>query len=150
MEESVSRIRHHLVIVRDQYLERLLDGRKRVECRLSAVERPPFRRVGRGDLLWLKLPSRPVVAVAAAGRTWFDTSSDGAALIQAVRRHEALIAPDDGFFDNAAGWARYASLIWIESVVAITPMPIHKSDQRGWVVLDGRPRPGMRVGGGVT
>jgi len=139
-------MRHHLVILRDEYLESMVAGRKRIECRLSAVRRPPFEAVSPGDLLWLKLPSRPIHAVATTGRCSFHELRTGADLGTLLNKWSAQICAADGFFDGAAAWANFASLIWIETVVVIRPMPIYKSDQRAWVVLDQIPFPQMRVG----
>jgi len=141
-------MRHHLVVLHAHYLELLLDGSKRIECRLSKVMRPPFRAVTAGDLLWLKLPSHPVQAVAMAGECLFRELGTGPDLEALIDEHGALIGAANGFFENAVDWARFCSLIWIETVVAIQPMTVYKSDQRAWVVLDEMPWPGMRVGSG--
>lgn len=138
--------RHHLVVLRDEYLALLRSGRKQVECRLSTMRRAPFEVVAPGDLLWLKLPSRPVLAVATAGRCLFRELHRPSDLDGLVRRYGDLICAADGFFADAATWARYISLIWIETFVVMQPMPVHKSDQRAWVLLDQMPYPGMRLG----
>jgi len=138
--------RHHLVVLRDEYFELLRSGRKQIECRMSAIRRAPFEAVAPGDLLWFKLPSRSVQAVATAGRCLFRQLHDPSELDGLVRRYGDLICAADGFFEGAAAWARYISLIWIETVVVIQPMLVHKSDQRAWVPLDQMPYPGMRLG----
>ena len=138
-------MRHHLVILHRQYLDLLLGGRKRVECRLSSVRRAPYEAVAPGDLLWLKPPSQAVCAVVTAGECEFRelTTPDDLARVQ--REHGRVICAAPGFFEEAACWARFCSLIWIKTVVSIQPMPVWKSDQRAWVVLREAPRPGMRV-----
>jgi len=139
-------VRHHLVILRDEYLELMIAGRKRIECRLSAVRRPPFEAVSPGDLLWLKLPSRPIHAVATAGQCEFHALGAGTSLNTLLSKWSAQICAAEGFFEGASAWAKFASLIWIETVVVIRPMPVYKSDQRAWVVLDQMPSPQMRIG----
>ncbi len=141
-------MQHHLVILHEHYLNLLLVGKKRIECRLSSVRRPPFGAVARGDLLWLKPPSRPVLGVASAGDCCFQRLAHRGELAGVVQEHGDSICAVAGFFDDAARWARFCSLIWIDTVVAIRPMSVHKSDQRAWVVLDRMPWPGMRVAGG--
>jgi len=138
--------RHHLVVLRDEYLALLKSGRKQIECRMSRMRRAPFEAVAPGDLLWFKLPSRPVHAVATAGRCLFRELHDPSELSAIVRQHGDLICAADGFFEGAADWARYISLIWIETVVVMQPMPVYKSDQRAWVPHDQMPYPGMRLG----
>lgn len=139
-------MRHHLVVLRDEYLELMVAGRKRIECRLSTMRRPPFQAVSPGDLMWLKLPSRPIHAVATAGRCSFHELRSGSDLASVLSKWSAQICAAEGFFDGASAWAKFASLIWIETIVVIRPMPIYKSDQRAWVVLDQMPFPQMRIG----
>ena len=138
-------MRHHLVVIHDRYLDLLIAGRKRIECRLSSQRRPPFAEVEPGDLLWLKLPSRPIRAVATAGRCLFRELRSGSDLAHLIGRHGDAICADGGFFDGAAEWARFASLIWIDTIVVLRPMPVYKADQRAWVPLDQAPFPGMRI-----
>jgi len=133
--------RHHLVVVRRPYLDLILSGVKRVECRLSRLRRPPFEAIAVGDLLWLKPPSHPIQALATAGRCVFHQLRQPAELADIVRDYGEMIRAEPDFFRDAARWAKYVSLIWIDTVFAITPLPFQKSDQRAWVVLDEMPRP---------
>jgi len=138
--------RHHIVVVRPPYLEALLAGRKQVECRLSKLRRPPFESCAPGDLLWFKLPSRAICAFGVAGRCEFRRLVRGGELAAVVTLQAARICAEPGFFEDASRWARYVSLIEIRSIVRIRPMMVSKSDQRGWVVLDRLPFPGMAIG----
>ena len=137
---------HHLVVLHSRYLDLLLSGRKQIECRLSSVRRAPFEAVSPGDMLWLKPPSKPVRAVAVAGKCSYRELRNKHDLARISGRHAPMICAERGFFENAEDWARYLSLIWIETVVTISPMPIRKSDKRAWVVMDRAPWPGMRLG----
>ena len=138
-------MRHHLVVVRDRYLGLILAGKKTVECRLSSVRKPPFGVASPGDLLWLKPPSQPIRAVAVAGRCLFRELRIPSDLPRLAQEHADQILAEEGFFADAVPWARFASLIWIRTVVNIRALPVRKSDQRAWVTLDGPPDPGMRI-----
>lgn len=138
-------MRHHLVVVRQPYLDLILSGRKRIECRLSAVLRPPYESVSRGDLLWFKLPSREILGLARVADCRFRHLENGADLIAWVRRFDEGIRADAAFYDDAVAWARFASLVWVERVIRVSPMYVTKSDQRAWVLLPRPPRPGMRI-----
>ncbi len=140
-------MRHHLVVLHNQYLNLLLAGEKRIECRLSSARRPPYEAVTRGDLLWLKLPSGPIRAVAMAGECSFRALHREGELTSLIRQFAGDIRAQTGFFEDAAKWARFCTLIWIETVIAIRPMTVRKADQRAWVVMDEMPWPGMRVAG---
>ncbi len=141
---------HHLVVLHSQYLDLLLSGKKQIECRLSSVRRAPFEAVSPGDMLWLKPPSKPVRAVAVAGKCSFRQLRNKNDLARFSNQHASMICAENAFFDKAEEWAKYLSLIWIETVVTISPMPIRKSDKRAWVVMSRAPWPGMRLGSRAT
>lgn len=143
---GMSTMRHHLVVLRENYLRLFMSGRKQIECRLSAVRRAPFEAVSPGDLIWFKLPSRPVCATAIVSRCLFKNLDHPGRLETLVSDYGDGICAAAGFFDDAAEWAKYMSLVWVDTVMRFSPMRVSKSDQRAWVVLDGAPRPGMRIG----
>ncbi len=140
-------MQHHLVVLHNQYLKLMLAGEKRIECRLSSAKRPPYKVVAHGDLLWFKLPSGPIRAVATAGECSFRMLNQPVGLARFIRPYADDIRAQAGFFESAAEWAKYCTLIWIETVVTIQPMSIRKADQRAWVVMDEMPWPGMHVTG---
>jgi hypothetical protein len=123
----------------------MLAGRKSIECRLSSVCKAPFKAVSPGDMLWLKPPSQPIRAVARAGACRFIRLTDSNDVLQIAAQHGRQISAPAAFFESARAWAKFASLIWIESVVSLAPLSIIKRDQRAWVVLDGPPRPGKSI-----
>lgn len=138
--------RHHLVVLYDEYIDKMLDGRKQIECRLSSVRRAPYETVRTGDLLWFKPPSRPIRAtahVSACRYVRLDCSQD-VTDIEATYGDQIAAAVE--FFESATTWARYVSLIWVDWIMAITPLAVTKRDQRSWVVLDGPPSPGQVIG----
>jgi len=141
---------HHLVVLHERYLRLMLAGRKRVECRLSTVRKAPFKCVAPGDLLWMKLPSRDVLAVAVTGRCRFVSLNRPSDLTRLLKAYESRILAEPDFFRDAVAWARYASLIWIDSIVSLRPMPVVKSDPRAWVVLNRPPFPYMQVSLGMA
>jgi len=135
---------HHLVVVRLIYLQRMLAGRKRIECRLSSIDRSPFHRVQSGDMLWIKVPSGPIRAVAWADRCEFHPLRSPDDWDRWVLSHRRGICPEREFLD-AASWARYASLIWIRRILPISPLRVRKSDRRAWVILGAPPTPGQLI-----
>ncbi len=127
----------HLAIFVEPFLGYVLDGQKTVESRFSAVRCPPYRRVRRGDVLLLKLSGGPVVGLCQVGQTWFyrlDPSS-----WRTIRKEftQALCAQDPIFWKSRKT-ASFATLMQVENVRRIGPIPWVKRDRRGWVVL--RPR----------
>jgi ASC-1-like (ASCH) protein len=138
-------MRHHLVVLHEPYFRLLITGRKRIECRLSSMRKPPFQSVAEGDLLWFKLPSGPVCGVAGVDRAAFHVIREPAQFQALVRDHARDIGAADGFFEDAQAWVRYVSLIWPAWVMRVKPIRVMKTDQRAWMILPHPPRPGMRL-----
>src|SRR5437867_4139305 len=53
----------HLAVLLEPYLGYVLEGRKTVESRFSAVRCPPYRRVQSGDVVLLKSSGGPVEGI---------------------------------------------------------------------------------------
>jgi dephospho-CoA kinase len=130
----------HLGVFVEPYLSYLLEGHKTVESRFSAVRCPPYRRVQRGDVLLLKLSGGAVVGICQVGQTWFYRLDPRS--WQTIRKEftEALCAQDPGFWESRQG-ASFATIMQVENVRRIDPIPWIKRDRRGWVVL----RPGYEA-----
>jgi hypothetical protein len=124
----------HLAIFVEPYLGYLLEGHKTVESRFSAVRCPPYRRVQRGDVLLLKLSGGAVVGICQVGQTWFYRLDPRS--WQTIRKEftQALCAQDPSFWESRQR-ASFATLMQVENVRRIDPIPWIKRDRRGWVVL---------------
>lgn len=134
---------HHLVILKSTYLQRILQGRKTTECRLSRTRRPPFGLVDVGDTLWLKRSGGPVVAKAEVRQVEFIHPLGPKRLTELRSRYHHAICADPDFFNDRAEQARFATLIQLAKVREIEPISLAKSDRNAWVLLSGRlPRKG--------
>jgi hypothetical protein len=127
----------HVAVFQSPYVERLLDGSKTVESRFASVRCAPYHRVERGDVVLVKRSGGPIVALFQAGETWnFRLTSR---TLQAIReRFGQAIAPASEEFWHEHEAATYATLIEVEHVLRIEPVPWVKTDRRGWVVLQSR------------
>lgn len=129
----------HLAVFVQPYLDYLLDGRKTIESRFSAVKCAPFGRVATGDLVLVKVSGGPIVGVAEVGETWsyrLDKTS-----WKTIRREfaVALCAQDPAFWKSRQH-AAFATLLQVRRVERVRPVPWKKTDRRGWVVLTTRDR----------
>lgn len=131
---------HHLVVLKKQYVDRVLRGHKTMECRLSRNRRPPFGVVDVGDLLWLKQSSGPVTATATVGRVEYFHPLAEAKLANLRRRYGKSLQADAAFFDSHQQ-ARYATFIRLSRVRRIEPFRLKKNDRHAWVVLSTPPVP---------
>ncbi len=132
----VSLVSHHLVILHKIYLDRILRGRKTLECRLSRTRRPPFGAVSPGDTLWLKQSGGPVVATATVRRVTFIHPLQEADLANLRTRYADALQAHASFYTERQD-ARFATLIRLSRVRRIPPFDVQKSNRNGWVVLAG-------------
>jgi hypothetical protein len=127
----------HLAIFREPFVAHLLAGRKTVESRFSRVRCAPYQQLDAGDLVAVKRAAGPVVGVFVAGRTRFLEANPPIVARLRAELAEALCAADTAFWDERAD-ARYVSLVDIDQVALLPPLPFSRRDRRGWVVLTHR------------
>lgn len=129
----------HLAVFVQPYLEYLLDGRKTIESRFSAVRCAPFGRVADGDLILIKASGGPVVGVAEIGETW-SYRLDPASWKMIRREFATALCAQDPTFWESRQHAAFATLLQVRRVQRLAPIPWRKRDRRGWVVLTKRDR----------
>lgn len=127
----------HLAVFVEPFLSFILDGVKTIESRFSITKRPPFNSVSPGDIILVKKSGGPIMAVCHASYIWYyKINKQSLGLIRS--KFSGAICATDEFWESKANCA-YATLIKIDNVVQIPPVPIDKRDRRGWVVLDKEP-----------
>lgn len=124
----------HLVVVKREYMEAILRGEKKIECRLLSWRCVPYDRVQRGDKLFFKLVSGPVRAVAkvACVRKWDNLT--GKDVMELRRRYNQKILGTEDYWRRKAR-AKFAVLIWLTNVKEIASRFIKKRDRNAWVIL---------------
>lgn len=124
----------HLAVFNQPYLDFLLEGRKTVESRFSAVRCPPYQRVKGGDVLLLKPAGGPIVGLCLVQDVWFYTldRSSWRHVRQTFARE--LCAQDPKFW-RAREHAQFATLMRVTKPTTIQAVDCEKRDRRGWVVL---------------
>lgn len=124
----------HLAVFVEPYLQFVLDGRKTVESRFSVNRCAPYRQVQRGDVLVLKRSGGPIVGICRVAHAWFYQLDPDS--WDTIRQEFtlALCAQDPQFWQDRAR-AAFATLMRIDQVRAIAPIPFAKRDRRGWVVV---------------
>ncbi|MFQ6049148.1 MAG: ASCH domain-containing protein [Phycisphaerae bacterium] len=128
-----------------RYLQLIVSGQKRIECRIAGRVSPPFGSVQAGDQIWFKLRCGPVCATARVQevRYYWRVSRDE--LGQIRRRFDRQICAEPRFWSRRGGDSNVV-LIWLEQVRPCGPLAVVKTDRRGWVALPGPPQPGQRIG----
>jgi len=124
----------HLVILKKVYLDKILDGTKPVELRLTKTAVPPFGSIAIGDRLFLKQSSGPVCAVAQVSsfQELRDLTPAKISQLKAVYNH--LVGGADDYWKLKSD-SKFAVLVWLKNVRTINPVRIYKKDWRAWVIL---------------
>jgi len=125
---------YHLAILKKPYLDAILDGRKRVESRFSKTKRYAFGQVLPGDILFLKLSSGPVCAVATVAAVKNFENLTPKQIAEIKQQYNRYIRGTDEYWHSRAN-CKSGFLVWLKDVRAIEPVRIHKKDWRAWVVL---------------
>jgi len=125
----------HLVILREPYLSRILSGQKRIESRFARDRRPPFARVNAGDILLLKRAGGSLVGLALVKHV-ISRALMPDVLDEIRHNYAADLAIDDPHFWQMQLHKRYVTLIWIDEVYPLSPIPLSHRDRRGRVVIE--------------
>jgi hypothetical protein len=127
----------HIAVMREPFLQLILDRRKTIESRFSINRICPFEAVAAGDVLAFKAQSGPIVGLAVVEHAAF-YELDPPTWRQLRRDFAGPLCADDDFWDQRAH-ARYATLLRVAYPHRIAAMPVAKTDRRGWVRLAGAP-----------
>jgi ASC-1-like (ASCH) protein len=125
---------NHLVILKTEYIEAILAGRKTIESRFTKTRREFFGRVSPGDKLFLKVSSGPVCATAKVTKVNWHEDLTLKQIRQLKGKHNKQILGTDEYWQNKSD-CRYGVLVWLGEVKRIKPVRIDKRDWRAWVVL---------------
>lgn len=138
-------VKQHLAVIKEPYLDAILDGRKQIELRLARVALPPYRAVAAGDLIWLKQSGGPIRAWAEAEQVKFFNQLTSRKIQHLRNKLQPLILAHDDFW-RARLACRYGSLIWLTGVTALIE-PIYPAIKvySPWLVLKGPLRQSSKV-----
>jgi len=125
---------YHLVILKKQYLDMILEGRKRIELRLYKSRHPAFGRVFAGDKLFLKVSSGPVCATATVEKVKTFDNLTPESILSLKQQYNHEIGGSDYHWQSKMD-SKYCLLVWLKDVKTIEPVRIRKKDWRAWVVL---------------
>jgi ASC-1-like (ASCH) protein len=125
---------YHLVILKKPYLHAILSGQKTIESRFSKARPRAFKRVLRGDKLFLKLSSGPVcaTAVVAAVKNFENLTPEKMREIK-LQYNDRIMAAEQDWMNKQD--SKFGFLVQLKDVRPIQPVRIHKKDWRAWVVL---------------
>jgi len=125
----------HVAILRRPYLDRILDGAKTLECRLTRTPRAPFGRVAAGDTLYLKQSAGPFRGRAVAGEIVSQSDLTPADVDRIRDRYGDRVLGEPDYWQSKRD-SRYATLIELRSVEPVDVGPaLAPSHGLAWFVL---------------
>ena len=117
----------------EPFLQYILDGKKTIETRFSAVRCAPYERAEQGDIILLKKSGGPIIGLCQIKSvSSYRLEKDAWKQIKTFAKQ--ICAEDPSFWEDRKR-ASYATLMHINNVAKISPLEITKRDRRGWVVL---------------
>jgi ASC-1-like (ASCH) protein len=124
----------HLAILKKQYLDAILAGRKTIESRLYQTNQKWLLHVSTGDRIFLKATSGPVMATAKVDKVkCFENLTPGR-ISEMQKRYNQLILGDEQYWQQKMN-SRFGILVWLKDVQPIPHQLIKKLDWRAWVIL---------------
>ena len=128
-------MRWHMAILKPQYLELILSGQKRLECRLTRIPCPPFGRIGPGETVLLKQSSGPVSGQATVDKVEFLDNLTQADIRLIADRHNDQIMASHDYWTNRQD-CRFCSLVWLKDVAHVEPYRIEKKGMQAWLTFE--------------
>lgn len=126
----------HIAVLREEHIESILSGRKRVESRLTRTRRAPFECVAVGDPIFFKQVSGPIRARAIVSGVRFDSELTPARVRDLSLELENEVCAPRAYWQSKLE-ARYATFVWLRDVTAIEMVcPLPPFQGQAWKRLD--------------
>ena len=125
---------HHLAILKKQYLDAILTGRKTIESRLYQTKQKWLSQVSAGDKIFLKASSGPVMATAIVDKVKYYENLTAGQIAQMQKQHNQQILGDEQYWQEKMS-SQFGILVWLKDVRPIPHQFIKKFDWRAWVIL---------------
>lgn len=124
----------HVAIFVEPFLSYILNGLKTIDCRLGRSRIAPYGRVKPGDAILLKLSGGDIVGICRAGEviSRYISSTSLEVLLRANR--SALCMIEDDFWKERRE-RQYVTLVQLEAVSKVGPVPFPRRERSGWQVL---------------
>jgi ASC-1-like (ASCH) protein len=127
-------MKYHLAILKRQYLDAILAGRKTIESRLYQTRQKWLSQVSEGDKIFLKASSGPVMATAIVDKVKCFENLTAGRIAEMQEQYNQQILGSEQYWREKTN-SKYGVLVWLKDVQPIPHQVIKKFDWRAWVVL---------------
>jgi len=122
----------HLAILKQPFLQYILEGKKTIESRATKVKCAPYGKVRKGDLIYLRESGDfAVIGKAIVEKVVY--SEDPIQIQKYLRIYSKELCISKDFIKSKKD-AKYITLIWLTKIKRIMPFPFVKHDRRAWIV----------------
>lgn len=124
----------HLAVCREPYIQYMINGSKTIESRITKNKIVPYGKVKKGDIVILKRSSGPVLAIFTVKNViCYDSTSFSLNTIRNNYQEELQI--HDEWWELKRD-SRFASLIWIEEIVALNAIDVAiQKNRQSWIII---------------
>lgn len=125
----------HIVVFDKNSLNKVLNGKKRLESRFSKERCVPYGSIDNGDTIYLKESGGPIVAKATADKIKFYPNLNSEKIKILKYTYSTQLCVNDEFWNKEKD-SLYATMFNLKDIKGITPITTPKSDQQPWVVIN--------------
>jgi ASC-1-like (ASCH) protein len=125
---------HHLAILKKQYLDAILEGRKTIESRLYQTKQKWLSQVSTGDKIFLKATSGAVMATATVDKVKCFENLTSGRITEMQKQYNKQILGNETYWRKKMD-SKFGVLVWLKDVQPIPHQLINKLDWRAWIVL---------------
>lgn len=126
---------YHLAILKQPFLNMILDGTKTIESRFSYNKIIPFGKVEKGDVIYLKLSGGKVIAKAKVDNVQFYNLTPE--MVEEIRVKYGRDIGTDRFEDwTSTTKKKYCTLMWLKDIEKIGSISVAPSHGSAWFLLD--------------
>jgi len=133
---SNKNVKFHLAIMRQPFMNNILNGSKTIESRFTKVKCAPYNRINNKDIIIFKESPGNIVAVASIKNVDFYSELDENDVIRLIQENSEALTADDNFIELKKN-SKYITFVHLDEIISIPSIKlIGKNDMRGWVILN--------------
>lgn len=124
----------HLGVFKEPYLSYMLEGKKTIESRFSKQKRSPYKRIKKGDIVFIKRSSGPVIGYFIVKDVLFFNLYE-ISIDELKKKYANSLCVNEEFWKEKKN-SHYATLLFISKLISFEPFKINKRGMQTWIELD--------------
>ena len=129
------RINCHLAVMRQPYMDYVVQGLKKVESRFSKKSCAPYRCVNKGDIVLFKETGGAIRAISRVNEVRYYGNLNQEQTLELMANHKEELMLSEDFIEEKRE-SRFASIFYLGEVLPVPSIKVEKSDMRSWIVLN--------------